>query len=325
MGSYFIKGGKSTFIKNCVRWMLTPIQASIASVIVLLHRNRKSSYKYEVTICGLFKNEGRFLREWMDFHIAAGVEHFYMYNNNSDDNYLEVLEPFVKQGIAEIIDWPQPFPQMPAYRDCYEKRRHEAKWIGYIDIDEFVCPKYDLIIRSWLDRYKKFPSVLIYWKSFGTAGRLRHDDQQYVIEQYTSAFEKLMDMGKVFINTSYRFEEFKTPHLISAQTNVFGMKFNIPPVNEYKIFVCFGLHRVPLFNRKITIQLNHYWSKALEIFIYNKTQRSDVYSKENEEIDKYILLNPNEKNCITRDYAIQRYLLDLRLMEKKRNEQNMEV
>lgn len=319
MSSYFIKSPKGSAFKELLRWLLTPLHACTSTVLVLLHGKQKKEYKYEVSICGLFKNEGRFLKEWLDFHIAVGVDHFYMYNNNSDDNYLEILNEYIEKGIVDLIDWPRKFPQMPAYKHCFDNRKNESRWIGYIDIDEFVCPKYEISIKDWLKKYSNYPSVLMYWKSFGTGGNLFHDDKKFVIEQYTNAFEKLMDMGKVFINTSYNFDRFTSPHLISATTSILGIKIYLPPVNEYKKFVCFGLHRVPfLFSKEISIQLNHYWSKAHEIFIYNKTQRSDVFSKENEEIDKYALLNPNEKKCIIKDFAAQRYLLDLRLMELKR-------
>lgn len=319
MNNYFIKSSKGSALKEILRWILTPFHSFVASLVVFFYSKQKKSYKYEVSICGLFKNEGRFLKEWLDFHIAVGVDHFYMYNNNSDDNYLDVLKDYMEDGIVELIDWPQKFPQMPAYKDCFAKAKNETKWLGYIDIDEFVCPKYEISIKDWLKKYSNYPSVLMYWKSFGTGGHLLHNDNQYVIEQYTNSFEKLMDMGKLFINTDFNFNRFTNPHLISATISLFGIHIYIPPINEYKKFVCFGLHRVPFFfNKEITIQLNHYWSKAHEIFIYNKTQRSDVFSKENEEIDKYELLNPNEKKCIVKDFVAQRYLLDLRLMELKR-------
>lgn len=317
MRRYFIQSYKKSYIKESIRWFLTPFHATLAIIIVSFKIKKKRETKYDVSICGLFKNEGRFLKEWIDYHIVAGVDHFYMYNNNSNDNYLEILDPYIKNGIVDLIEWPQKFPQMPAYKDCYAKFASETKWLGYIDIDEFVCPKYSFTIKDWLKKYSKYPSVLMYWKSFGTGGNLNHDNNKFVIEQYTQSLEKLMDMGKIFINTSFKFSSFKSPHIIFATIYILGLKIYIPPINEYKKFVCFGLHRIPLFNSSYSIQVNHYWSKALEIFIYNKTVRSDVFSKDNEEIDKLSLLNPHEKKCTSKDYVIHRYLLDLRALQKK--------
>ena len=77
--------------------------------------------KYRVTICCMFKNEGKFLKEWILYNQIIGIDHIYLYNNNSDDNYLEVLQPFINQGYVTLIDWPMPQGQIPAYEDWYQK------------------------------------------------------------------------------------------------------------------------------------------------------------------------------------------------------------
>lgn len=39
----------------------------------------------KVGIAAIFKNEAPYLREWLDFHRAAGVDRFYLYDNGSTD------------------------------------------------------------------------------------------------------------------------------------------------------------------------------------------------------------------------------------------------
>jgi len=34
----------------------------------------------------------------------VGVEHFYLYNHLSKDEYAEVLEPYIKEGIVELYN-----------------------------------------------------------------------------------------------------------------------------------------------------------------------------------------------------------------------------
>lgn len=38
----------------------------------------------------MFYNEAKFLKEWLDYHLVIGVGHFYLYNNNSTDDYMPV-------------------------------------------------------------------------------------------------------------------------------------------------------------------------------------------------------------------------------------------
>ena len=88
----------------------------------LLNRPTKKRYtKYQVSICAIFKDEAPYIKEWIEFHKIVGVEHFYMYNNFSSDNYMDVLSPYIERGDVTLIDWPVPQGQMKAYKDCIEK------------------------------------------------------------------------------------------------------------------------------------------------------------------------------------------------------------
>ncbi len=63
------------------------------SIFRLFLRHPKYNKKYSITICGIFKNEASYLKEWIEYHEMIGIEHFYLYNNNSDDNYRDILQP----------------------------------------------------------------------------------------------------------------------------------------------------------------------------------------------------------------------------------------
>lgn len=59
--------------------------------------------------------------EWIEFNHIVGVDHFFLYNNNSEDNYEEIIEPYVKKGIVTLIQWPKNQAQMECYNDCIFK------------------------------------------------------------------------------------------------------------------------------------------------------------------------------------------------------------
>src|ERR1700719_1704415 len=62
--------------------------------------------RYELTACMKFKNAARFLSEWIEFHQVVGFEHFYLYSNNSTDNYIEALAPYCDEGSVTLYEWP---------------------------------------------------------------------------------------------------------------------------------------------------------------------------------------------------------------------------
>lgn len=41
--------------------------------------------RFALAVCAIFKDEAAYLREWLDFHLLMGVEHFYLYDNGSSD------------------------------------------------------------------------------------------------------------------------------------------------------------------------------------------------------------------------------------------------
>lgn len=49
------------------------------------------------TIGAIFKNESHILKEWIEHYFYHGVEHIYLINDNSTDNFLNILEPYIKK------------------------------------------------------------------------------------------------------------------------------------------------------------------------------------------------------------------------------------
>jgi hypothetical protein len=68
-----------------------------------------------LAMAAIVKNEGRYLREWIEFHRLMGVEHFYIYDNGSTDNTPEILEPYVRTGLVTATAWPGQVQQLLAY------------------------------------------------------------------------------------------------------------------------------------------------------------------------------------------------------------------
>ena len=65
------------------------------------------------------------------------MERFFLYDNGSVDGFRQVLAPYVADGIVEAHDWAER-PQYKAYDDCLARHGAEARWIAFIDLDEFL-------------------------------------------------------------------------------------------------------------------------------------------------------------------------------------------
>ena len=135
-----------------------------------LKRNKSVPPNYFFAVCAIVKNEADYFKEWLDWHISQGVEKFYIYDNESTDNTKEILEPYIKSGLVEYTFWAGRKQQLPVYDDCLDKRRLEANWIAFIDLDEFIVPIKDKTITEFLERFEDFAAVEINWLCYGSGG-----------------------------------------------------------------------------------------------------------------------------------------------------------
>jgi hypothetical protein len=136
---------------------------------------------YTLCIAAIFQNEAPYLKEWIEYHRSVGVEHFFLYNNNSTDDYLGILASFRSNGCVTLVEWPSiqeandwknySFTvQTGAYNDAIARCRHVSKWLALIDIDEFIIPvKYDDLPTLLETDFSDVSGLCVNWQCYGTS------------------------------------------------------------------------------------------------------------------------------------------------------------
>lgn len=108
--------------------------------------NKKTiSCKYNLSVGAIFNNEAPYLKEWLLHYLNRGVEHFYLINDESTDNYQEVLEPFKDKITLFNVEKREEyrFRQRDLYNFFFLPIKKETKWITICDIDEYIwSPQY---------------------------------------------------------------------------------------------------------------------------------------------------------------------------------------
>ena len=131
-------------IKYYIQYVMLFFIDYFYKVLFAITRKNSIQKKYTISICGIFKNEAPYLKEWIEYHLLIGIDHFYLYNNNSEDDYKSILQPYIKKGLITLTEWPDIPGQISAYKHWYENYRHETKWCTFLDLDEFLCPLKDV-------------------------------------------------------------------------------------------------------------------------------------------------------------------------------------
>src|SRR3990167_8100270 len=127
-------------------------------------------HEYQLCIGAMFRTEARWMKEWIEYHRIIGVEHFYLYSNDSADIFEEALAPYIEQGIVDLVSWKRGEVQVivsadqpdwyvyqgAAYADCVKRALHKTKWLAIIDLDEFIVPEQGIAhFHQFLDEAAK--------------------------------------------------------------------------------------------------------------------------------------------------------------------------
>jgi Glycosyltransferase family 92 len=138
-----------------------------------------------LAVCAIFRDEAPYLREWIEFHRLVGVERFFLYDHWSTDDPDRALAPYVAEGVVEVVDWPaSPPAQIKAYEHFLKRHRESARWVAFVDLDEFLFSPTGRPVADVLSGFEDAPGVGVNWATFGSSGH-RTRPAGLVIESYT--------------------------------------------------------------------------------------------------------------------------------------------
>lgn len=246
----------------------------------------KNLFLYDLAIVAIFKNEGRYLKEWLDYHLLAGVEHFYLYNNDSTDDYQEVLAPYIKGGVVTLTDFPGKLPMYPAYDDAIQRHRFKCRYMAFIDLDEFIYPKSARSVAEVVEEiFSSYPDTAAFginWQCFGSNGQDKADYSRGVLERFTRRAPRDWifknrdgnDGGNIYIKSVVNPRLvycFLSPHFAAYLGGAKSINSN------GKETFCAGSH--PIAADKIVI--NHYYTKSREEYEKKKLPKGSACLTDN--------------------------------------------
>ena len=101
--------------------------------------------KHGIAIYTMIRNKRDEIIDWIEYHRILGFEHFYLYDNLSEDRLDTFLEYYLRRDIVTVIKWPfEPMPnehwntiQSASMNHALKNFGPFNKWMGYFDIDEY--------------------------------------------------------------------------------------------------------------------------------------------------------------------------------------------
>ncbi|MCG4252943.1 glycosyltransferase family 2 protein [Acetobacter senegalensis] len=148
------------------------------------HIRKSISPRKELSILTCQRNEGIYLLEWIAWHRVLGVEWFYIYTNNNDDDSEYLLSALSQEGLITWINnevKPGIKVQQKAYGHALNILPNilDYKWTILIDMDEFVIPNPEKFnnIRQYFEWQSQFncDAIALNWKFLASSDVKDHD------------------------------------------------------------------------------------------------------------------------------------------------------
>ncbi len=222
-------------------------------------------FDHEMAMVSISKNEGPYVKEWIEYHRLVGFTKFYFYDNESEDETASILKPYVEQGLVEYNLIKGKGRQLDAYNDAIKKHKDECRWMAFLDMDEYLMPTkpFEPIANVVSALIKKAGGgavgVGVNWCIYGSS-HLEKTPQGLTTENFIYR-GTIKHWGNRHIKTvcNPRFvNDFISPHYPIFKAGA----YNINDSDGKRLWGWFCLDV-----KWQALRINHYWSKSKEQYI----------------------------------------------------------
>lgn len=257
-------------VLNAICKFIYEIAYGKKNIYKLMLRDLKKKFLNEIAIVTIVKNEGSYIREWIEYHRLVGINKFYFYDNDSTDNTMDILKPYIDSGIVEYTLLSGKAKQLIAYNDAIKKYKNECRWMAFIDLDEYLMPTKpfesvsNICNRLVQNASKGAVGVGVNWAVYGSS-YYEKKVQGLVIENYTMRGENY-HWGNFHIKTICN------PRMVK---NYISPHYPLYKLGGYSISESTGERLYGWFCHTVeyrNMRINHYFTKSKEEFIQKRNR-----------------------------------------------------
>ncbi|PDT50446.1 glycosyltransferase family 92 protein [Sinorhizobium fredii] len=239
--------------------------------------------RHGIALVACVKNEASYIEEWARFHKAVGIRHFHLYDDDSTDGTLDVLQRVLGSQELTVVPWKMRMRdqesgellngQTIAFAHAILNFGARYDRMAFIDVDEFLLPKKGRTLQEALKGAGGFPNISLPWHMFGHSGHVSRPAGPVCLnytmrvsdplQQHLDAsnFKCIVDPAEVTRVSVHHFE-----------TRSYGDK----TANDAGTAVTKRKRKAAEHYSAEFIQLNHYYAKSVQE-LKEKTERGWSY------------------------------------------------
>lgn len=234
---------------------------------------------YFFTIGAIFKNESHILQEWINHYFLHGVDHIYLIDDNSTDNPIKILKPYINSNKITLYNAPNQSKyvgiQEQLYNTFFQQHLKDTLWFGILDLDEFLYSPLTKNIPDILKLYFNKQQLEINWVHFGSSNYIKQPKS--VVHNFINRAE--YNNSNIGPNGRYNSHKciIKTYNRGTLNKIILGIHNHIVNGTKSSYNISFKYSKPQLLINHYAIQSKEYWEKI-------KMTRGDVnywYNKQN--------------------------------------------
>jgi len=216
--------------------------------------------KHYLSVGAIFKNEQHCMVEFIEHYLYHGIDHLYLINDFSDDNFRLLLQPYINKGVVTLFENDIVTKRVNRQCEIYDKFfmpiLNETEWLAILDLDEFMYSPQEIDVKKIVRKYENYTSIKVEWVNFGSNKN---------ISQPASVVKGFTMRAELSKNKYYSYKSIlKTSDILSFGVHESRLRNNIninlsytnPGANE--------------------LLINHYRLQSKEFYINVKCTRGDV-------------------------------------------------
>lgn len=242
----------------------------------------------KTAICTCIKDEALYLREWIEWHLSAGFDHIFLFEDNGSESHADIVKDFpdnvTLQSINVVKDEPITVErrQRQMYYYCLRTLKGEFDWLAFIDADEYVDFEDGWNLERLLSEYDEYPGIMLSWMLYGANGRVERPTGG-VIESYPLPDVKV-DYISLFYQPCWQVKSFANMKFVPSVINIHVIEGAVNMNGE-------ATPEVKLFKKA---WIRHYYTKSWEEWVYRIMKRGDLCNG-NRRLHQFFRVNPDMK------------------------------
>jgi hypothetical protein len=164
---------------------------------------------YFLSIGALFRNESNGIVEWIKHYLYHGVDHFYLINDNSDDDTVSKIQEYIDKGLITLYHSKEEY-YLGRQRNLYNRfllphmQQKDTQWLLIVDLDEYVWSPISIHLPYVLRMAcAHLAQIQIKQHLYGSNGHVTQPES--IVTHFTKRSQTHAGSYKYFLNSNFEF------------------------------------------------------------------------------------------------------------------------